>query len=154
MCGESGLPSRSAVRHEIIVCILVSQGDFTNNEITGKGLYRWPDSSTYEGEVSNGKRHGHGTFRCMASPASYTGQWNMGQRHGTVSSLRVHASKQESISVVCEFYFSIFIRKTHVQLTLWCHCQSIKAIRLVVVVQPLPVFEDLRCNMYTLPCSC
>ncbi|XP_070555862.1 radial spoke head 10 homolog B-like [Ptychodera flava] len=59
------------------------EGDFSENRITGRGLYKWPDGSTYDGEVMNGLRHGHGTFRCIASPSSYTGQWNMGKRHST-----------------------------------------------------------------------
>ena len=61
------------------------QGDFTMNEITGKGLYTWPDRSTYEGAVVKGKRTGHGTFKCPSCPSSYTGEWYDGKRHGTVS---------------------------------------------------------------------
>ena len=30
---------------------------FADNRITGKGAYKWPDGSTYEGEVKDGLRH-------------------------------------------------------------------------------------------------
>ncbi|XP_077991620.1 radial spoke head 10 homolog B-like [Glandiceps talaboti] len=59
------------------------EGDFLMNRVTGRGMYKWPDGSTYEGEVYEGFRNGHGTFRSMVSPCSYTGQWQMGKRHGT-----------------------------------------------------------------------
>ena len=31
---------------------------FADNRITGKGAYKCPDGSTYEGEVKDGLRHG------------------------------------------------------------------------------------------------
>lgn len=33
------------------------QGDWKNDEISGKGIYKW-DGRTYEGEFYRGKKHG------------------------------------------------------------------------------------------------
>ncbi|KAF4323488.1 hypothetical protein BBO99_00001358 [Phytophthora kernoviae] len=41
---------------------VVYEGDFTHNEITGRGTYWWPNGSSYVGEVKCGKRHGRGVF--------------------------------------------------------------------------------------------
>ena len=41
--------------------------------------------STYEGDVVQGKRHGHGTFRWKDNTMSYTGDWVQGLRTGKVS---------------------------------------------------------------------
>ncbi|KAG6616367.1 Radial spoke head 10 family protein [Phytophthora cinnamomi] len=38
------------------------EGDFTHNEITGRGTYWWPNGSSYVGDVKRGKRHGRGAF--------------------------------------------------------------------------------------------
>lgn len=37
-------------------------GEFTDNRITGYGVYTWPDGSIYEGEVKDGLRHGTGKY--------------------------------------------------------------------------------------------
>eukprot|EP00058_Branchiostoma_floridae_P024124 XP_002609614.1 hypothetical protein BRAFLDRAFT_125028 [Branchiostoma floridae] len=57
-------------------------GDFYMNSVTGTGMYRWKDGSTYEGEVYEGLRHGQGTFKCSTQPCWYSGQWHMGRRMG------------------------------------------------------------------------
>lgn len=44
-------------------------------------MYRWPNI-IYEGEVKNGKRHGHGRVVFMDSETSYEGDWVRGARHG------------------------------------------------------------------------
>ena len=31
--------------------MIVYEGQFTDNRITGKGVYKWPDGSVYEGDV-------------------------------------------------------------------------------------------------------
>ncbi|CAL1526160.1 unnamed protein product [Lymnaea stagnalis] len=61
---------------------VVYEGDFYENQITGSGSYTWPDGSTYAGDVLNGKRHGFGTFTCANKTVAYTGDWDMGQKHG------------------------------------------------------------------------
>jgi len=46
---------------------------------SGKGEYKWPDGSTYKGELLAGLRHGHGSF--AGSPDSYLyydGSWIKG----------------------------------------------------------------------------
>ncbi|XP_043854404.1 LOW QUALITY PROTEIN: radial spoke head 10 homolog B2 [Dromiciops gliroides] len=58
------------------------RGDFVKNIPMYHGTYTWPDGSTYEGEVTNGVRHGFGMFKCSTQPISYIGQWCHGKRHG------------------------------------------------------------------------
>lgn len=43
--------------------------------------YRW-GNIIYEGEVSEGKRHGQGTMSFTDAPMMYVGQWTDGKRHG------------------------------------------------------------------------
>lgn len=57
-------------------------GQFRYNVVEGKGKYEWPDSSTYEGDVKNGLRHGIGVFTSPGSEAVYSGEWFEGLRHG------------------------------------------------------------------------
>ncbi len=68
---------------------IVFEGDFLNNEINGSGKYTWPSSyggrsSTYEGEVFKGKRHGLGTFKSGITSNIYVGEWMNGKRYGKV----------------------------------------------------------------------
>lgn len=60
------------------------QGDFVKNVPMNRGVYTWPDGSTYEGEVINGMRNGFGVFKSSAQPLSYIGHWCQGKRHGKV----------------------------------------------------------------------
>ena len=62
----------------------VFQGQFTQNRVTGKGIYTWPDGSMYDGYVFNGLRHGFGTFVSADGQRSYRGQWQNGKRNGKV----------------------------------------------------------------------
>ena len=38
--------------------------------------------STYSGDVRDGLRHGQGTYWCVATGSTYTGQWVAGRRQG------------------------------------------------------------------------
>ena len=63
-----------------------------------------PPNSAYVGEVLNGVRHGYGTYRCLASGVTYTGQWVAGRRQGKVR--RGHRAQavvhsQPCVCVVC-----------------------------------------------------
>ena len=42
------------------------EGQFALNTLSGSGRYYWPDGSSYEGQVKNSLRHGHGTFTAAA----------------------------------------------------------------------------------------
>lgn len=42
----------------------------------------WPGGATYEGQVSEGKRHGQGTMHFADSATVYEGEWQRGVRHG------------------------------------------------------------------------
>ena len=37
--------------------------EFANGLRNGKGIYKYPDNSVYEGEYKNDKKHGKGIFR-------------------------------------------------------------------------------------------
>lgn len=39
-------------------------------------------NSSYEGDVVNGQRHGHGHFVCKNKKTTYTGEWKFGKRNG------------------------------------------------------------------------
>ena len=56
-------------------------GTMINNEITGKGEYRFHNGSFYTGEVLNGLRHGKGVFK-TADGIVYDGDWRFGLKHG------------------------------------------------------------------------
>jgi hypothetical protein len=74
-------------------------GEFTDNALTGIGVYSWspppppvfdglshdrPSGNRYEGSVAKGLRHGHGIFS-TSDGLSYDGEWANGKRHGNVS---------------------------------------------------------------------
>ena len=52
----------------------VYEGEFNENNITGKGVMTWPDQSRYEGEFVNGKMEGKGT--------KHEGLWKNDVQHG------------------------------------------------------------------------
>jgi hypothetical protein len=55
------------------------------NRVTGAGKYDWPlERATYEGEVTDGYKHGFGRLSFADVPIVYEGQWVNGQRHGEV----------------------------------------------------------------------
>jgi hypothetical protein len=58
-------------------------GTFQWGNFIGTGRIEWKDSSSYEGDVVNGVRHGHGVYR-KAGPKGfvYEGDWRQGQFHG------------------------------------------------------------------------
>jgi hypothetical protein len=49
--------------------------------IHGKGVYRWPDGRTYEGEYYCNKKHGWGVYTWQDG-SRYEGPWMNGKRHG------------------------------------------------------------------------
>ena len=67
------------------------QGEFVKNTPTNHGVYTWPDGSTDEGQVLNGRRHGFGLFKCRTQPVSYIGHWCHGRRHGKVGEAATRA---------------------------------------------------------------
>ena len=42
---------------------LYKLGEWKNEKQDGKGIMEWIDGDSYEGDWSDGKRHGHGTYR-------------------------------------------------------------------------------------------
>ncbi|CAE8699201.1 unnamed protein product, partial [Polarella glacialis] len=58
------------------------EGPFVASQIAGQGKFTWPDGSTYQGEVSNGKRHGVGIYLAADGIVKYEGCWVQGKRHG------------------------------------------------------------------------
>lgn len=47
----------------------------------GKGIFRWPDGKTYEGEYVKDKKQGKGTYK-WPDGRVYEGGWHNGKQHG------------------------------------------------------------------------
>lgn len=47
----------------------------------GKGLLKWNDGRSYEGEFVEDKRHGYGEFT-WSDGRKYLGEWRNGKQHG------------------------------------------------------------------------
>jgi len=56
-------------------------GQFANNQISGFGVYVWPDGSVYTGEWKNGRMEGKGKY-ISSSGNLYDGSWLNNMRHG------------------------------------------------------------------------
>ena len=57
------------------------EGEFKNNEINGRGIFRWKNGDIYEGEMTNGKMNGHGTYK-YSNGHIYDGDYIDGLREG------------------------------------------------------------------------
>ena len=57
------------------------EGDFVNDELTGKGKFVFSNGDTYEGDVVNGKRQGYGTYK-WADGSSYEGEFSANRKNG------------------------------------------------------------------------
>jgi hypothetical protein len=53
-------------------------GEFQNEQMHGRGEYRFPDGSLYQGQFSRDKIHGLGTRR-SANGETQSGEWNNGE---------------------------------------------------------------------------
>jgi hypothetical protein len=58
------------------------KGNFVNDVIDGKGLFKWPDGRVYDGEWANNMKHGNGTLKWPDQVAQYTGQFQNDKRDG------------------------------------------------------------------------
>lgn len=56
-------------------------GDFINGKMHGKGLYRWPDGGEYEGEYIDNIKEGRGRFK-WANGKIFEGPFVAGKPHG------------------------------------------------------------------------
>ena len=97
-------------------CVLISQGEFEDNKIQGKGLLEWQDSAWYEGEFQDGYRHGKGTMVDKNYNLLYIGHWYKGHKHGKGFVLLVESTKRYNqvifkkitfINCVCQKVLSI-----------------------------------------------
>ena len=61
---------------------VIYEGEFTENRITGRGHYNWPDKSWYKGFVKDGLRHGEGEYESPNDGIKYNGLWANGMREG------------------------------------------------------------------------
>jgi len=88
----TGLMQKGSYGSEILECPSATytwrttgvkyEGPFVASHINGNGKFSWPDGSTYEGELVNGKRHGEGIYVAPGGIPTYEGQWCMGKRNG------------------------------------------------------------------------
>ena len=58
-----------------------AEGDFVDNQRTGRGVKVWPNGNRYEGDWVNGEPNGNGTM-VYASGQRYDGDWAYGSRTG------------------------------------------------------------------------
>lgn len=56
-------------------------GDFVNGKMHGRGLYKWPDGGEYEGEYNNNIKEGKGKFK-WSNGKIYEGPFVGGKPHG------------------------------------------------------------------------
>lgn len=57
------------------------EGEFNQNEITGKGLYIWSNKNTYKGDFVKGIKQGKGKYK-WPDGTEYEGDYNNGEREG------------------------------------------------------------------------
>lgn len=48
------------------------------NNMHGRGLYKWPDGRSYDGEYCDDKKHGYGQYT-WADGRQYSGTWKEGK---------------------------------------------------------------------------
>jgi len=56
-------------------------GEWLDDQITGKGRYRFASGAVYDGSLLNGRFQGEGRYT-FASGAQYLGQWHENRMHG------------------------------------------------------------------------
>ena len=79
------------------------QGEFDNDEITGKGIKKWSDRRIYIGEFLNGEMNGKGKFISSDESEVYEGTFLDNKRHGNGI---YTVKKNEDIDIYQgEFYF-------------------------------------------------
>lgn len=61
----------------------VYEGEFSNNNIHGFGVYHWSDGRKYEGQWERNRMHGQGRFQ-WADGRAYEGQYKHDQKDGKV----------------------------------------------------------------------
>ena len=66
------------------------------NQMHGKGTYRWNDGRKYEGEYQYDKKHGHGIYT-WADGRQYDGSWANGLRNGRGKYILRNGSFREGI---------------------------------------------------------
>ena len=59
----------------------IYEGDWVNNQMHGKGIYKFRNGDIYEGDRVNGKKHGYGTYK-YKNGDYYEGEWMNDKMHG------------------------------------------------------------------------
>jgi len=49
------------------------EGEWVNNKINGKGIYKWKDGRVYNGEWLNNNMHGYGVYTWLEDGRKYEG---------------------------------------------------------------------------------
>ena len=58
------------------------KGQFIKNQISGVGIYRWPDGKVYSGQWLESKMHGEGSLKWKDGSRFYRGQFSNDLRNG------------------------------------------------------------------------
>jgi hypothetical protein len=59
----------------------IYEGQWKDNKMNGKGVFRWPDGRKYEGEFANDKRNGFGILE-LGDGRVYQGNFKDGLQQG------------------------------------------------------------------------
>lgn len=58
------------------------EGEFDDDSMSGKGIYKWASGAIYEGDFVDGSMHGFGTHRSVNGEV-YTGEWIEDKKNGS-----------------------------------------------------------------------
>ena len=74
---EGATPTYARVRHgsgKFIHGDYEYEGEFVDDQMSGKGVFKFASGASYDGEWKDNQYSGQGTF-CWADGTSYTGEW-------------------------------------------------------------------------------
>ena len=71
------------------------EGEFAGDEISGYGIFTWPDGRTYKGGWMNNKMHGDASELLWADGRKYNGSFRNDKRHGNGTFLWADGKKYE-----------------------------------------------------------
>lgn len=63
------------------VTLGIHEGQWENQQLNGRGTYKWQDGSSYDGDFLEGQMEGVGVFK-WPDGSTYSGAWRKGQMHG------------------------------------------------------------------------
>lgn len=87
------------------------EGNFLDNNITGKGEYKWENGDIFIGDFINGKMHGRGLYK-WPDGGEYEGEYINNIKEGNGRFKWSNGKIYEGPFIGGNFYFNYFLRKT------------------------------------------